>query len=134
MKPDPDRHTWLDKKCLKWAEKEPWWMTIVRPVAIFLFCSLHFLTCLYCMIRYRTNERRYECYEYYAPWGWGRQPYRPIYPQVLREAIHTFTKVIQEASGPEDPNLQIAIENLKDSHPDFKKAAQGLIRLRWERV
>ena len=49
-------------------KKPKWWGVFLIPV----FASLHFVACVALMIFVYPENRRYEVYEYYAPWGWGK--------------------------------------------------------------
>ena len=53
------------------AEGKPtiWWYILALP-CICVLASGHFILCLGLMVFFRTEKRRREIYEYYAPWGW----------------------------------------------------------------
>ncbi len=46
-------------------------MSILTMPIIALLATLHFCLCVSLMVFFRTEKRRREIYEYYAPWGWG---------------------------------------------------------------
>ena len=52
-------------------DDRPLWGRLLYWVVVPPLCALHFLACVYCMLRYRTVEKRVAFYEYYARWGWG---------------------------------------------------------------
>ena len=47
-----------------------WWYVLLFPLLIVL-ASLHCLLCIMLQVFFRTEKRRREIYEYYAPWGFG---------------------------------------------------------------
>jgi len=49
----------------------PSWLSWVFFPFSILFLTCHFSMCVFAMLRFRTEKRRREFYEYYAPWGWG---------------------------------------------------------------
>jgi hypothetical protein len=51
----------------------PLWVGIIALPVICFLVSLHLLVCILLAICVHPEQKRYKCYEYYAPWGWGKR-------------------------------------------------------------
>jgi hypothetical protein len=55
------------------TDKPPLYLRMLAPFIWVLLIGFHFTVCTVLTIIVHPERKRYKYYEYYQPWGWGKQ-------------------------------------------------------------